>query len=329
MPTVALCMGRLVCRAESWPKFGGFLTFAALDADSATAPGQPTLSQLMDLYRFRSIDTNTEVYGVAGWPVEHSKSPAFHNQAFAEQQRNAVYLPLPIAPDPTAFVATLEAWLAHPGLDLRGLSVTLPHKETLAAFVTERGGRCDDATRLSGAANTLRVDDSGQLHAFNTDVTAIEEALSERVDLRVSRRWCWVLAGWHGPPRSFAAVGREVRVMNRTEARAEALASSFEGPVKVVTEPGSVAAVVQCTSVGMSTGPDPKGCPIDPAMLPSNAVLLKPSTSPHSPQSERLFPSRGSECGGCRNVPRQAAAQCRLWTGQEPGADALAILDDS
>ena len=61
VPTVALCMGPfgLPSRVLA-PKFGGFLTFAALDADLATAPGQPTLAQLMDLYRFRSIDTNTE-----------------------------------------------------------------------------------------------------------------------------------------------------------------------------------------------------------------------------------------------------------------------------
>ena len=66
VPTVALCMGPFGFPSRVLaPKFGGFLTFAALDEDSATAPGQPTLSQLMDLYRFRSIDTKTEVYGVA------------------------------------------------------------------------------------------------------------------------------------------------------------------------------------------------------------------------------------------------------------------------
>ena len=332
VPTVALCMGPfgLPSRVLA-PKFGGFLTFAALDADSATAPGQPTLSQLMDLYRFRSIDTNTEVYGVAGWPVEHSKSPAFHNQAFAEQQRNAVYLPLPIAPDATAFVATLDAWLAHPGLDLRGLSVTLPHKETLASFVAERGGICDEATRLSGAANTLQVDASGQLHAFNTDVTAIEEALSERVNLQGQSA---LVLGAGGVARAATAallrLGATVRVMNRTAARAEALAASFEGPVEVVTEPGSVAAVVQCTSVGMSTGPDPKGCPVDPAMLPNNAVLLETVYEPaFTPLREAFSQAGGLSIGGLEMFRRQAAAQCRLWTGQEPGAEALAVLDDS
>ena len=118
--------------------------------------------------------------------------------------------------------------------------------------------------------------------------------------------------------------------MNRTQARAEALASSFEGPVKVVTEPGSVAAVVQCTSVGMSSGPDPKGCPVDPATLPSNAVLLETVYEPaFTPIREAFSQVGGQSIGGVEMFLRQAAAQCRLWTGQEPGTDALAILDDS
>ena len=154
----------------------------------------------------------------------------------------------------------------------------------------------------------------GQLHAFNTDVIAIEEALSERVDLQGQSA---LVLGAGGVARAATAallrLGATVRVMNRTAARAEALAASFEGPVEVVTEPGSVAAVVQCTSVGMSTGPDPKGCPVDPAILPNNAVLWKPSTSPHSPHSERLFPKpEGSvlavwKCSGGKPRPNAAS----------------------
>ena len=152
VPTVALCKGPfgLPSRVLA-PKFGGFLTFAALDADSATAPGQPTLSQLMDLYRFRSIDTKTEVYGVAGWPVEHSKSPAFHNQAFANSNATRCICLAHHVPDAAAFRPTLDAWLA-PGSIFKGCRVLT---ETLASFVAERGGVCG-RPRLSGV-NTLQV----------------------------------------------------------------------------------------------------------------------------------------------------------------------------
>ena len=81
------------------------------------------------------------------------------------------------------------------------------------------------------------------------------------------------------------------------------LGGVFEGPVEVVTEPGSVAAVVQCTSVGMSTGPDPKGCPVDPAMLPNNAVLLETVYEPAFTPLREAFPKPGARYWRSGNVP--------------------------
>ena len=96
-PTIALCMGQfgLMSRVLA-PKFGGFLTFASEQSGAESAPGQPSLEELVQLYRFDSIDSATRVYGVIGWPVEHSQSPALHNAAFEATGTNAVYLPLPI-----------------------------------------------------------------------------------------------------------------------------------------------------------------------------------------------------------------------------------------
>ena len=80
----------------------------------------------------------------------------------------------------------------------------------------------------------------------------------------------------------------------------------------------------------MSTGPDPKGCPVDPAILPNNAVLLETVYEPaFTPLREAFSQAGGLSIGGLEMFRRQAAAQCRLWTGQEPGAEALAVLDDS
>ena len=97
-PTIALGMGEfgLMSRVLA-PKFGGFLTFASLRDESTTAPGQPTLDDLLKTYRFRSIGPATRVYGIVGWPVTHSLSPLIHNAGFAEVGHDAVYLPMPIA----------------------------------------------------------------------------------------------------------------------------------------------------------------------------------------------------------------------------------------
>ena len=95
-PTIALCMGEfgLMSRVLA-PKFGGFLTFASDAEGTGTAPGQPTARELRDLYRFESVRPATRVFGVIGWPVAHSRSPAFHNARFADAGHDGVYLPIP------------------------------------------------------------------------------------------------------------------------------------------------------------------------------------------------------------------------------------------
>lgn len=65
-------------------KYGGYLTFAALSPERASAPGQPTISQLQQLYGFRSQGPDTQLFGIMGNPVSHSKSPLIHNSAFKQ-----------------------------------------------------------------------------------------------------------------------------------------------------------------------------------------------------------------------------------------------------
>jgi 3-dehydroquinate dehydratase/shikimate dehydrogenase len=63
-------------------KFGGYLTFGTLESGIVSAPGQPTLKDLLDLYNFRQVGPGTKVYGIIGKPVSHSKSPILFNKAF-------------------------------------------------------------------------------------------------------------------------------------------------------------------------------------------------------------------------------------------------------
>ena len=105
-PTIALCMGefglpsRVLAR-----KFGALLTFASLDGSQATAPGQPTVDELKNLYRWDRLGPETAVYGVIGYPVGHSLSPAIHNAGFDAAGYDGVYLPMPIPPEYEHFKA--------------------------------------------------------------------------------------------------------------------------------------------------------------------------------------------------------------------------------
>lgn len=80
-------ISRILC-----PKFGGYLTFATLERGIVSAPGQPTIEELLNLYNFRYIGADTRVYGIIGKPVSHSKSPFLYNEVFNSIGFNGVYV---------------------------------------------------------------------------------------------------------------------------------------------------------------------------------------------------------------------------------------------
>ena len=148
-------------------RFGSCWTYAG----EGVAPGQIELPRLRDEYRFPAITRRTAIYGVVGAPVSHSLSPAMHNAGFAEAGLDAVYLPLE-ARDVDDFVQFAAA------VPLRGVSVTAPFKEALAARVTD----VDPIGRQVGAINTVRCGDTGW-QGLNTDVPGFVETLLGRLRL--------------------------------------------------------------------------------------------------------------------------------------------------
>lgn len=82
-------ISRILCA-----KFGGYLTFGTLESRVVSAPGQPTIKDLLNLYNFRQIGPDTKVFGIIGKPVGHSKSPLLYNEAFKSVGFNGVYVHL-------------------------------------------------------------------------------------------------------------------------------------------------------------------------------------------------------------------------------------------
>lgn len=279
-PTIALGMGRfgLPSRVLA-PKFGGFLTFASLRPQSATAPGQPTVRELVDVYRFRDLHARTRVYGLIGWPVEHSLSPLVHNAGFdalapdtweredpaRPTPHDGVYLPLPVPPEYEHFKATLGALIDHPRLDFSGCSVTLPHKEHLVRFARERLGADDDLAwsvdelgLACGAANTLVVERDAlgsavRARVLNTDASAAVGLLAGALgggpaDRPLAGRRI-ALVGSGGVARSLAAgvmlAGAEALVVNRTPERAARLADELGAAATLRSRAGSIRAIAE------------------------------------------------------------------------------------
>jgi 3-dehydroquinate dehydratase/shikimate dehydrogenase len=338
-PTIALCMGEQgVLSRVMGAKFGAFLTFARLDDEEGTAPGQPTVRELVELYRIKAITHHTRVYGVVGWPVSHSRGPAVHNAWFGRMGLDARYLPLPVGPTWESFKASVSELVDHPTLGLAGASVTLPHKEHLVRFVQERGGALDDASLAIGAANTLIIDpESRSVRACNTDALAGIESLAEALgrasdDLRGLRV---AVLGAGGVARAMAwacaNAGAQVVVVNRTHDRAVELAASFDGrsgergPMRV--EAGHAAsigcgcfhAIINATPLGMKDGPAPDESPIPDDVALDGVVVMDTVYVPERTPLVQQATSRGARVvTGVGMFMRQAALQFELWTGTRP-----------
>jgi 3-dehydroquinate dehydratase/shikimate dehydrogenase len=335
-PTIALGMGEfgLMSRVLA-PRFNAFLTFASLRDRSVTAPGQPTIRDLLDRFRFRSITPRTRVYGVMGWPVSHSLGPLIHNAGFDAVDHDGVYLPLPVAGDPNepeasfaSFKATLGALVDDPRLAFAGASVTLPHKENLARFARERPGWI--AGDLAGSANTLALKD-GVWTTGNTDAPSVLSLLEDRLGGLAGRRIA--LVGGGGVARAIAwalvRAGATVILFNRGAERGERLADAVNRPDaagRVIPTPidllprAAAEAFLNCTPVGMTGGPDPLGLSVPiPAMerIDANTVFFDTVYNPVETPMLRAARERGCRTiDGVEMFVRQAAGQFEMWTGR-------------
>ncbi len=179
--------------------------------------------------------------GVLGWPVAHSRSPAMQNAALhAVGLGDWRYQLLPVPPQLLG-----DTIRALAGAGFRGANVTIPHKEAVLRFSDSVSPRA----RAIGAANTLVFADGGTVEADNTDAPALVAALPEPPAGKTA-----LVLGAGGSARAAVwalldAGAREVRVWNRTEARAQELCRQLGGTPVSVLEPADL--LVHCTSIGL------------------------------------------------------------------------------
>ncbi len=162
------------------------------------------------------INGKTRVYGVVGWPVEHSLSPWFQNRFIEEQGLNAVYIPFPV---PVGRIGPALQGLHAAGVE--GLNVTVPHKEVAA-----RLAETDADARRIGAVNTLRRVEEGWL-ATNTDWRGLRLVI-EGLGLNLCGGHV-VMFGAGGTARAFVhalnGLGCHLTLCNRSPERASDLLS--------------------------------------------------------------------------------------------------------
>ncbi len=289
------------------PLWGSAAVFAPARGAVPSATGQVPLEDLFDLYRFDSIDAQTRILGVVGYPIGHSLSPPMHNAALAALGLNYRYLPFE--------ARTLAEFLPLMSeLRVSGLSVTLPHKESIRSYLDG----LDDTARGVGAVNTV-VKTWTRLEGHNTDVEAALAPLRRRMSPRGKTV---AVLGAGGAARALVyglrRDGARVTLFNRTAARARALAREL-GARSLPWErlrrfPCDL--LVNTTPVGMA--PDADRCPLPAAWLKA-PVVYDIIYNPPETLLLRRARERGAETiGGLEMFVAQGAAQFRLFTGQEP-----------
>ncbi len=206
-----ICMGpNGVATRILGPASGNFIDFTS--QNDAQKLGQIPLDALQKIYRYTSINPSTQLFALIGDPVSKSPSHLTHNRIFSLRGANAIYFKLPVKTEelPSFF---REARL----LNFRGMSVTMPHKETSMAFATQ----LSPEAQAIGSINTL-VFRAGKLIGFNTDGMGALDAIGKKRS--VKGKQCVILgAGGTGRAIAYEAKkrGADVLILNRTLERAK------------------------------------------------------------------------------------------------------------
>ena len=320
VPTVGICMGEMgIPTRVLAKKFGAPFTFATFHHERALAPGQLSFREMVDVYHYEELDSETQVFGVVADPVGHSLSPHVHNAAMRDAGLNAVYVPMRIPSD------ALEDFLEHaPQMGVRGISVTIPHKEAVLPMLTYS----DNAVLGIGAANTVIFGD-GTRSGYNTDYQAAMESLHEAIGGSTPFRGkTALLLGAGGAARAIAyglaLGGAEVVIASRTFSRARKLADRVEGKAvdwqhRHAQKPQIV---VNCTPIGMHPNVDES--PLDKHYLKPSMVVFD---TVYNPENTLLVKyAREQSCRvvtGMEMFVRQAALQFKLFTGQEGSTERI------
>ena len=323
-PTVAFAMGR-----TAWPTrilaaaFGAPLIYASVDAQSTTAAGQMPVELCAGLLRGQSLSGATAIYGLLGNPALHSQGPWLHNRALRRFEQDGVYLPFETS-RPEAVLAML------PRHRLRGLSVTAPHKETMAG----QCHRLSNEAAATGVVNTLTFEAHGMVVGHNTDVAGVLGALRRAGTGQVdSGSVQAAVLGTGGAARAGAyallELGYRVVMLGRTHepvrefaARHSVQLASMSGHVLDELRPK---VVVHATPVG-SLARDPEERLL-PEWTPAAGTVVLDMV--YQPRQTRLL--RDVEAAGGVAIPgsemflTQASAQVELFTGTYLAESELAM----
>ncbi len=273
------------------PARGSFLTYAASTISSA--PGQMTVREMRDVYRFGKVGRETKLIGIVGNPLGHSLSPVIHNRAFDKLDLDFVYLKFPV-PSVKDFFENARA------IGIEGFSVTIPHKTAVIPFLHDQTPEALEA----GAVNTV-FQRNGQWIGDNTDVHGVRAALASAAIDPVDKTVVILGRGGAAKAAVVAVKGaKSVRTLSRQEV---ADASNHRCDL-----------LINATPVGMFPAVD-----ASPVHGPIHANVVLDMV--YNPPITRLLRSAADQgktvIQGTTMFLAQAARQFEIWTGHRAPAE--------
>lgn len=285
---------------------------------------------------YMNIDGKTQLIGLLGWPVSHTKSPALHNVVARAHNLNVVYLPLPVHPE-----AVEAAVQGLPALGFVGVNVTVPHKQAVMPLLDE----IDPAAQAIGAVNTIlfspQPDGSypPKSTGFNTDWIGFQQDLANN-DVSFQGRDCVVLgAGGSARAVVYTLLKAEANVIlcaRRPEQaqtliadmlahfqQAQITATAFD-QIDAVLAQVVAPLVVNTTPIGMHPNVSESIWP-DSRPFPAGSFVFDLIYNPA--ETQLMKQARAAGCGaqnGLGMLLGQAAAAFHIWTGINPD---LALME--
>jgi len=275
----------------------------------------------------QSIDTDTQLCGVIGNPVGHSRSPRIHNAAYEAAGLNFAYLAFEVS-DVASCLAGMRSMP-----NFRGLSVTIPHKLAVMEHLDE----LEPMARKVGSVNTI-TNEGGRLIGSTTDGPGAVRALDEAGVSLVGKRVLFLGSG--GAVRAVAFAVAElcspavVTVLGRSPERVGLLVEDLRGKAPGTFESGDLSAdvgeamgrhdvIVHGTPVGMAPDRDGETC-VPSETLDSEHVVFDMVYTPRRTQLIADAEAAGATVVyGIEMLLNQAALQFERWTGKSAPLDAM------
>ncbi|QTA87738.1 shikimate dehydrogenase [Desulfonema magnum] len=253
------------------------------------------------------INAYTCLYGILGKPVSHSLSPLMHNIAFSHIGWNGAYLAFEVK-DLGAAITGIKA------LEIKGISVTIPHKIAVMEFLDE----LDEMAKNIGAVNTV-VNHQGMLTGYNSDGLGAMAALSEKTSIR-EKNVAIIGAGGAARAIGFGICSERgnVTIVNRSADKGERLAEALGADFCSLSDIEKIKCDILINTTPLGMTPNTDSTPIQKRYLEKGMIVMD---IVYNPLKTRLL--KDAQEAGCVTIDGvamfvyQGAFQFELWTGKK------------